>query len=70
MKKIIKYKTFSFSHEFEKWQKENDDVKIIQIYPMIRELSGAQTGEHEVLVDTEVGIFVTYYEEKSYEEYP
>ena len=55
---LIKYKTFSSSEEFEKFQEENT-INIISVSPLV---SGINFSEEQVAMrgDTEISVFVVY----------
>lgn len=58
-KRIIKYKTFESSSEFEEWQITNSDVSICSIQPIMTKLIPNKKGNE---ISVSLIIFVTYFE--------
>lgn len=63
VRKILRYTTFRSSEDFEKWQKDNPAVRVCHISPIVREASGREVADHEVIIDIDCSVFVTYWEE-------
>ena len=62
--KIIKYKVFNSSEEFEEWQNNNySEIEVLQIQPMIFNMDTNNISETDELhFKTNIGIFMTYTE--------
>lgn len=65
--KVVSYRMFSSSEEFEKWQVENDEVGIISITPVVGGIGGNLHQESETESDydfqTSINVFVTFLKE-------
>lgn len=59
MEKVIKYRFFSSSEDFEKFQKTTEDIKIINITPVPNEALEADKEEYNLKIS--FGVFVTYW---------
>lgn len=66
--KVVSYKMFGSSEEFEKWQIEYPEIELLSIAPMV----GGMGGEHDVDSDdapvrydfhTSINVFVTFLKE-------
>ena len=62
--KIIKYKVFNSSEEFEKWQEGcYDKIEIYQVQPMIFNMDTNNISQTDELhFKTNIGLFITYSE--------
>ena len=63
MKRIIGYKTFDSSEDFEVWQAEHPDLDIYSISPMINEMNFNQDDREDKICTVKpssIKIFVTY----------
>jgi len=65
--KIVSYKMFGSTEEFEKWQIENDEIGILSIAPMVGGIGGNLHQESEIKSDyefeTSINVFVTFLKE-------
>lgn len=69
MREVISYKLFKSTLEFENWQLENPDIKMLSITPIVGSINGdvdtAET-EENISVTAEISVVVQYW--KSIEE--
>lgn len=75
-RKIIKFKEFTSTEKFEKWQEDDESIRIVSIIPMLEDVvctvSDADKEDREksnekyfAMASTECYfVFVTYYNEK------
>jgi hypothetical protein len=66
--KIVSYRVFDTPKEFESWQLENDDLKIISIFPIVNGMDGNQyqktkDSPEEFEFNTYTSVFVTFWKE-------
>lgn len=65
--KVVSYKMFGSTEEFEKWQIENDEIGILSISPMVGGIGGNLHQESEIKSDyefeTSINVFVTFLKE-------
>jgi len=56
---ILKYRTFTSSDEFEKWQK-SENPKVVTVTPCYEHISPNMEEDELVSITTEPGVFVVY----------
>jgi len=65
--KVVSYKMFGSTEEFEKWQIENDEIELLSITPMVGGMGGNLHQESEIKSDyefqTSINVFVTFLKE-------
>jgi hypothetical protein len=60
MKEIVAYKIFNSSEDFENWQIQNDEVKMLNIVPFVGTLNSDNI-ETQITMETSISILVTYW---------
>lgn len=64
--KVISYKVFENSKDFEQWQKENPETGIISVSPFAGNIRGIQNGvenHSNFCMNVPITVFVTYFKE-------
>lgn len=64
--KVIAYKMFESSEQFEEWQVENPEVGIINVSPFVGNVSGKQRGsdtQADFNLNVPINAFITYFKE-------
>jgi flagellar hook-basal body complex protein FliE len=59
-KKILKYKMFDTSEDFEQWQKDNENVTVSNVTPVITNMA-MDVSETQTTAETQAKAFVLYW---------
>ena len=59
---MLKYKAFTSSHDFEEWQAESEDAKIVQVQPMPTSMDLSES-ERGARGEMSLSVFVVYREQ-------
>ena len=59
-RKILKYKLFETSEDFEQWQKDNKNVTVINVAPIITNMA-MDVSETQATAETQAKAFVLYW---------